>query len=581
MKKESVRKIKIIMGGNDMQFYIEGYMGGHGIPTQSMNKYPHIKLVTDDFDDFGHQTLFRMYYRAKEHNPYTFIGKIKILHVEDKITRYKIPHAFTELDKNFCSLGQNIEYYFAMKKLNKPNYELGENILKVLNDIAFNPHIKDKFPNQVGIEDSLLRESGAYHAFNMGHSAYYGMSSHIDKRVAFTYTYEKASDKKVFFEFNDDIQLPNRINVVVGKNGTGKTKMLSSLASYLSGRSKLNNELEVDVRPEFSRYIAISYSAFDNFEKPFMENYNKRGIVQERQYIIDAIKRQQNKCQRRHEVDCDFNTLFLYFSELLNKIDEFEKTENFTGYFERLLDGVEAQEYDMFEDQVGSYVYCGLLHENRLISEEEMYMKLKENLVEINRMQRLDVWKSIMRSIFDGTEDLIRAFPNELLYKGDINKDGFTALSSGQKIISHIFTQVVASITEDSLLLIDEPEIHLHPNAISSFMRMLNQLLEKFNSFAIISTHSPIVLQEIPAKYVRVFDNNVFYDTKLWEECFGDNISSIIKNVFNVRPDESNFKTFFLQKKEEGFSKERLERLFNNNLSMNAELYLNLLYGDE
>lgn len=112
-------------------------------------------------------------------------------------------------------------------------------------------------------------------------------------------------------------------------------------------------------------------------------------------------------------------------------------------------------------------------------------------------------------------------------------------------------------------------------------MRMLNDILDQFNSFAIISTHSPIVLQEIPSRYVRVFDNNVFYEDKLWEECFGDNISRIITNVFNVRPDESNYKSFFRRKKEEGFTKEEIENLFEDNLSMNAELYLNLLYEDE
>lgn len=564
-----------------MQFYIEGYVDGHGIPAQPMEIYPHIKLVTDDFDDFGYQTLFRMYFKQTSTDFYQYIGKIRILHAENKITRYEIPSSFKELDSIFCSLGQSIQYYFLIKELNKLRDELGESILKALNDIAFNSDIKKKFPEQNGISVSLLRESEAYHAYKMGHCAYYGLTSHIDQRVAFTYTYEKGSDKKVFFEFNDNTELPNRINVVVGKNGTGKTKMLSSLASFLSGRSKLASELDVDVRPVFSRYIAISYSAFDNFEKTFTEKYNKRGIVRERQYIIDAIKRQRDKCSHRKEMDKDFNALFLYFSDLLAQIEELEEREKLTEYFEGILDGKELQENDMHENPAGSYVYCGLLHENRLISEDEMYMKLKENLGEINRMQRLDAWKSIMRSIFDGTEDLERAFPYKSLSEGIIKQEGFATLSSGQKIISHIFTQVVASITEDSLLLIDEPEIHLHPNAISSFMRMLNQLLEKFNSFAIISTHSPIVLQEIPAKYVRVFDNNEFYDTKLWEECFGDNISNIIKNVFNVRPDESNYKTFFLQKKEKEFTKEDIENLFNYNLSMNAELYLNLLYGDE
>ena len=110
---------------------------------------------------------------------------------------------------------------------------------------------------------------------------------------------------------------------------------------------------------------------------------------------------------------------------------------------------------------------------------------------------------------------------------------------------------------------------------------MLNILLEKFNSFAIISTHSPIVLQEIPSKYVRIFDNNELYDTKLWDECFGENISKIIANVFNVRSDESNYKSFFRNMQNSGFSKKEIEHLFDDNLSMNAELYLNLLYGRE
>ena len=41
-----------------MQFYVEGYSDFHGIPKQIMDVFPHVKLVTDDFDDFGNQTLF-------------------------------------------------------------------------------------------------------------------------------------------------------------------------------------------------------------------------------------------------------------------------------------------------------------------------------------------------------------------------------------------------------------------------------------------------------------------------------------------------------------------------------------------
>lgn len=564
-----------------MQFYVKGYYDSHGIPEQVMDVYPHVKLVTDDYDDFGNQTLFRMYYKRRKNSDYQFIGKVKILHKTQFKVRENIDYKFTSLGREFCSLGQSTEYYQKVRDLNTSESELGLAILLALNDIAINHDIKERFKDQNGIRTSLMRESEAFHAYKMGHNIFFGISSHIEEKVDFTFTYDKEADKKVYFEFNDESGLPNRINVVVGKNGTGKTKMLSSLASVLSGYSKTGKMYSVDKRPEFSRYIAVSYSAFDNFEKTFKKRYSKKAIIQEKTHIVEQLIKQRDKSKRKAEKDADFNILYKYFEHVVEYIAKFECEEKFSDYFVRLLQGEESEEIEILDNQTGSYVYCGLLRENRLISEEEMFQAFKSNLSEIIRMGRVSEWKSVMTKIFDGASDLKRIFINDKIVADEIIEENFYSLSSGQKIMLHIFTQVIVSITEDSLLLIDEPEIHLHPNAISNFMRMLNMLLEKFNSFAIISTHSPIVLQEIPSKYVRIFDNNESYDTELWDECFGENISKIIANVFNVRPDESNYKSFFANQKEKGLTKEEIEELFDDNLSMNAELYLNLLYKEE
>ena len=348
--------------------------------------------------------------------------------------------------------------------------------------------------------------------------------------------------------------------------------MLSSLASILSGYNEEEKISYVNPRPEFSRYIAVSYSAFDNFEKVFKKAYSKKAITQEKIHIVEQLIKQRDKCKINAARDKDFEILYHYFEDLLKYTEALESKEGFQDYFERLLQGDEYEENIIPDNHIGSYVYCGLIRENRLISEDEMLQEFQNNLSEIIRMGRISDWHTIMINIFDGTAGLNRIFENNSISADKIIVENFNSLSSGQKIMLYIFTQVIVSMTQDALLLIDEPEIHLHPNAISSFMRMLNILLEKFNSFAIISTHSPIVLQEIPSKYVRIFDNNELYDTKLWEECFGDNISKIIANVFHVRSDESNYKSFFQN------MQNNIEHLFNDNLSMNAELYLNLLY---
>ncbi|MEK5757114.1 AAA family ATPase, partial [Acinetobacter variabilis] len=75
----------------------------------------------------------------------------------------------------------------------------------------------------------------------------------------------------------------------------------------------------------------------------------------------------------------------------------------------------------------------------------------------------------------------------------------FGQLSSGHKIVLLILTRLVETVDEATLVLIDEPESHLHPPLLSAFMSALTELLEDRNGVAIIATHSPVVVQEVPS----------------------------------------------------------------------------------
>src|SRR5690554_7214607 len=76
-------------------------------------------------------------------------------------------------------------------------------------------------------------------------------------------------------------------------------------------------------------------------------------------------------------------------------------------------------------------------------------------------------------------------------------------------------TEIVANIRNNTLILYDEPETHLHPNAISQLINTLFNLLERFDSYCIITTHSPIIIRELVSKNVYVFDrNDSFFNVK-------------------------------------------------------------------
>jgi predicted ATPase len=77
-------------------------------------------------------------------------------------------------------------------------------------------------------------------------------------------------------------------------------------------------------------------------------------------------------------------------------------------------------------------------------------------------------------------------------------------LSSGQRaIISFCFNLVLHS-NRHSLLLIDEPENHLHPQFISLFIQALHSMLLASESVAVVATHSPFVVREVDKSGVLI-----------------------------------------------------------------------------
>lgn len=92
-------------------------------------------------------------------------------------------------------------------------------------------------------------------------------------------------------------------------------------------------------------------------------------------------------------------------------------------------------------------------------------------------------------------------------------------------------------ITENSLIIIDEPENTLHPNFEIGFIKILNNILEKYNSFAIIATHSSIIAREIPSKFINIIILNEIKNlVEIQKPCiksFGASITEITNYIFD------------------------------------------------
>ncbi|WFB92274.1 ATP-binding protein [Streptococcus parasuis] len=121
---------------------------------------------------------------------------------------------------------------------------------------------------------------------------------------------------------------------------------------------------------------------------------------------------------------------------------------------------------------------------------------------------------------------------------GVLSEEEIAKLSSGQKIILLNLLNLIINVSEKTLVIIDEPELFLHPPLLKAYIRAIEEIVREGNGACLLATHSSTVLQEIPHINVRklYFDkeNNVQTISPVHLKTFGENISSINDFVFGT-----------------------------------------------
>ncbi|EJG9302395.1 AAA family ATPase [Escherichia coli] len=103
-------------------------------------------------------------------------------------------------------------------------------------------------------------------------------------------------------------------------------------------------------------------------------------------------------------------------------------------------------------------------------------------------VNKLISFKKIKTSIDDGF--YVR------MVDGKKNTIALDSLSSGEQHLIVLIGRLVFETSNDSLVLIDEPEISFHPEWQEKFIEILNEI-KKMNGFdVILATHSPILIGE-------------------------------------------------------------------------------------
>jgi len=152
----------------------------------------------------------------------------------------------------------------------------------------------------------------------------------------------------------------------------------------------------------------------------------------------------------------------------------------------------------------------------------------------------------------------------------------FGELSSGHKIVLLILTRLVETVDEATLVLIDEPESHLHPPLLSAFMTALSKLLEDRNGVAIIATHSPVVVQEVPSNCVwkLLGSGSVLTAQRPVIETYGENVGTLTQEIFGLEITASGFHMALAEAVEGGGDYSQILEDFGHRLGAEARALL-------
>ena len=218
------------------------------------------------------------------------------------------------------------------------------------------------------------------------------------------------------------------------------------------------------------------------------------------------------------------------------------------------------------------------------ILEQDFRKSLKNCLHSHRKLEMLNMTMKILESdpVFARSELRTLVTEGTSLSENDLMQRAnfvFRRLSSGHQVIMLSLMQLIAYLTERTFVILDEPENHLHPPLLAAFIRALSELLIGYNGVALIATHSPVILQEVPRSCVWKINRNgnEVRASRLEIESFGATIGALTREVFALEVRQSGFHKILYEEVARGQSYSEIVELFNNELGDEALALLRTL----
>ena len=272
--------------------------------------------------------------------------------------------------------------------------------------------------------------------------------------------------KNLNINFENDEKILDVV-VLAGVNGTGKTTVLEVIYDYFENFQNDKNKINIELDLEEENYINQNNISKETYLNNLIKDSIKKEKTPKVIYVPAEINFQKVK----------FNLLALYKKRFLNKIDSYIIAD------------------------IPFYIQMRIINTANKESEKKLGNVRDEIIAEINGI--FDILDMDTRLIGMSTEttEILPIFTNLSEDKFDINE-----LSSGEKQLFLRTLAIKMLNPENSIILIDEPELSLHPKWQQRIVDVYRKIGK--NNQIIIATHSPHILGSVRKENIMLLDKD-------------------------------------------------------------------------
>ena len=424
------------------------------------------------------------------------------------------------------------------------------------------------------------------------------------------------------------------INLIIGKNNTGKTYLSNLLYTYFKVRERQNIKMNEVIGIRFKDIL--SDSDYETIKDYFENKYQK-----EIKDTLPQVFHTSKDTFKDFEIEVDLSDEILEFKKLdddmviyfreMRKTIKLKKSEDKIEYlmedydenkgkryitYNRKIEEEEAKKiifgyflhikffqkiykfYSFPAERSGAVLFYKQLLEERSDVLRELELGNSENIGKISRysesvndyvkflnsisdrskgLTELDIYKKLdteLKEILDG--EVIIDSEDNIMFRMNENKIiDIGMVSSTVKTLTGFYLYLKYFAMERDIIFIDEIELNLHPENQRKIMRLINYLSKQGLKF-VISTHSPVITQEM---------NNMIMFEKCKDKIDDEIIKeySIDRQNYGLRQEDVNI--YFLNNKtieqaefgEDGV----ITETFNEVLGEIDNLYQELLFAME